>query len=987
MLPALLLASVTIAAPASEVSVPAGFSISLFADNPLAPDIYTMTIDDAGRVLVAGRGYVRVLVDDDGDGIADRSIDLIDGLKDGPMGLLAEGETLYVISEGGLQRYRGYNGMDKLKGPPETLVKLKTSGEHDAHMIRRGPDGWLYLLCGNSAGVNKRTIVGRRSPVKNPVAGAMLRISPDGKDVEVVADGFRNPYSFDFNLEGEPFASDSDNERCVGLPWYEQCRFYHIIPAGNYGWRSPQLGKFWRKPPYFIDCVAPVCYLGRGSPTGVACYRHTHFPEYYRGGFFLADWTFGRIDFVPLEEDGSTYTGEAEVFAEAVGTSGFAPTGLAVHPQTGELFVSIGGRGTRGGVYRIKHNTNPCGKPLPMTPRSLGWSVEAGKQWFADARWNGQAKDIGTPAEQRARRRALELILRHADLVPWDTSLTEAVKPNLSFPERSIRMAAARGVRGALIKVGQVDDPQARLMLALMDVNDDPDWALRVAMDIIENKKASPELKLEAVRVVQLCYGDLTAPGTAGTIWEGYTLRTPLKKKPPIQLIRVLESLFFTKNSNLTREVERTLFALGDDRVRLAFQASRLDDNSSVESDVHYLAILTRSGGELMNWQTRRIVECLLNLEDKVAREWVTRDQNWPLRLEEILEALGQSHPEIAEILLKDYRFGRPEHLLFVKALGITSTEAAKKFLNAAENDPNYAWTPGIVRLLQSLSLSHTRPVLRKLWDRPNLRDAIVLALSEGPEQDDRAKFVYGLGSLDPAVVHLSALALAKLNATSEPTELAAAIKALRKLAPEDKATREAIASLLKKMSGETFPADPKPWTEWAMRKYPEVLKLLNSNDGFDPAAWKKREENIPWNNGDPTRGRATFIKASCAACHDGGRAMGPSLQGVAKRFSRDDLLTAVLQPSKDVSPRYRPTRVTTADDKVIIGMVIYDATDGLILQTNADTVIRIAGENIASKRVVDVSLMPAGLLDKLTDAEVADLFAYLRAPEEVKGK
>ena len=68
------------------------------------------------------------------------------------------------------------------------------------------------------------------------------------KTVEAVCDGFRNAYDFDFNLDGEPFTYDSDNERCVGLPWYEPCRFYHIVPGGNYGWRSPQLSQTWRKP-------------------------------------------------------------------------------------------------------------------------------------------------------------------------------------------------------------------------------------------------------------------------------------------------------------------------------------------------------------------------------------------------------------------------------------------------------------------------------------------------------------------------------------------------------------------------------------------------------------------------------------------------------------------------------------------------------------------------------------------------------------------
>src|SRR5947199_1048704 len=127
MSPALLLAAAIAAppTPATELKLPAGFTARLFADNRLASDVYVMTIDDAGRVLVAGRGYVRVLVDDDGDGKADRAIDLIDGLTDGPMGLFVEGDSLYVVAGTGLKRYRGYNGKDKLTRPPELVLKLK----------------------------------------------------------------------------------------------------------------------------------------------------------------------------------------------------------------------------------------------------------------------------------------------------------------------------------------------------------------------------------------------------------------------------------------------------------------------------------------------------------------------------------------------------------------------------------------------------------------------------------------------------------------------------------------------------------------------------------------------------------------------------------------------------------------------------------------------------------------------------------------------
>ncbi len=111
--------------------VPAGFEVVEVADGKLANDIYTMTLDPKGRIVVAGRGYIRLLVDDDGDGKADRAIEVADAPKDGAMGLLWEGDHLYFTGDGGLRRYRIKN--DRADGPSELLCKLKTGGEHDAH--------------------------------------------------------------------------------------------------------------------------------------------------------------------------------------------------------------------------------------------------------------------------------------------------------------------------------------------------------------------------------------------------------------------------------------------------------------------------------------------------------------------------------------------------------------------------------------------------------------------------------------------------------------------------------------------------------------------------------------------------------------------------------------------------------------------------------------------------------------------------------------
>ncbi len=970
--------------PAPDISVPPGFVAAIVADNALAPDIYTMTIDETGRVLVAGRGYVRVLVDDNGDGIADRSIDLIDGLQSGPMGLFAEGESLYVVTDGGLQRYRGYNGKDKLTKPPETLVKLKTTGEHDAHAVRRGPDGWLYLLCGNQSGVTKQTITSSRSPVRDPVAGTLLRFSPDRpriwgfefpRQIEVVADGFRNAYSFDFNLDGEPFTYDSDNERCVGLPWYEGCRFYHVVPGGNYGWRSPQLGQFWRKPPYFVDCVPPVCYTGRGSPTGVACYRHTHFPEKYRGGFFLADWTFGRIHFVPLTAKDSTYEGKPEVFAEAIGTSGFAPTALAVHPKTGELFVSIGGRGTRGGVYRISHDKSAAGKPLEMAKRSLDWTADDAKRWLADC----------TGIDARLRRTTLELLAR-ADLnsFPWTPKLKDAVKPNLSHRDPLVRLAAGRIVKPLVVPLGGILDTQAQLTIALMEATSEPAEAIKTAIVALKSEEASVGQKLQAIRIIQLALGDLTAKDAIGTVFEGYTLRlTPTEfQRKEIEL--ACEKVFSGVDSDLRLETYRTLAGIQgrDDRYsRWPLRHITLD--SDVRKDISALAVVAQVGSaDASEWE---IADSLLRLERKATMQSVSRDTFWPLRIAELATALGKRYPKIADEMLSHHLFGEPEHLLFVKPFKIDPRDALDNFLITAAKTKDYPWTSGHLALFAS-----QRPIVRrhnlealKLWEKPELRDAILKVLP--PEKGDEPKFLLGLSSLDPEVVELSADVLRNLPALENKGDLVFAIKALRRLAPENKAARSAVARMLEQYTRAFLGDDEKALTKWFTKEYPEAAKLLTSNDGFDVAAWKKREVGIAWDKGDVERGKVVFSKASCAACHDGGRALGPSLLGISKRFGRDDLLTSILQPSKDVSPRYRPIRVTTVDEKVYIGMLIYEATDGVILQTNADTSVRISGENIASKRPVEASLMPAGLLDKLADTEVADLFAYLKSLEEPK--
>src|ERR1700739_1492236 len=138
----LLILVMAVASPqvsAQALTVPPGFEVVEFAAGQLANDIHCMTIDPKGRIVVAGRGYIRILVDDDGDGKADRAIEFAANPKDGAMGLCWEGASLAAAGDGGLRRFRVKD--DKADGPPELIRAMKPGGEHAAHAIQRGPDG------------------------------------------------------------------------------------------------------------------------------------------------------------------------------------------------------------------------------------------------------------------------------------------------------------------------------------------------------------------------------------------------------------------------------------------------------------------------------------------------------------------------------------------------------------------------------------------------------------------------------------------------------------------------------------------------------------------------------------------------------------------------------------------------------------------------------------------------------------------------------
>ncbi|MGF1578984.1 MAG: hypothetical protein ACFCD0_06440 [Gemmataceae bacterium] len=969
------------------LQVPDGFEVTEYADSRLANDIYTLTVDPKGRIVVAGRKYIRILEDTNKDGKADKAIPFADTPRDGAMGLLWEGDTLYVTGDGGLRRFFDKNGDNKADGQSQILHRLKTGGEHSTHAIRRGPDGWLYVLCGNHSGVGKNFAQLSTSPIKTPTAGVVLRFTPDLKKSEIVADGFRNAYGMDFNADGELFTYDSDNERCVSLPWYEPTRLYHVIPGGFHGWLSPQFANTWRCPPYFPDVVEPLATLNRGSPTGVVCYRHTQFPEKYRGGIFALDWTFGKVYFVGLKKQGSSYTSTKEVFLEAVGDNGFAPTGAVVHPKTGDLYLSIGGRGTRGAVYRIRY---PNGKVATKAVKRL----QPAKR-LLPLHSESHFKEVLSwkTTDLHELRRKLTLLARYSASPSANSSLSQIIMSNWDTSDRYLRLATARLLRDLpaaeqkkVLKRARTIPQQLTTGLALYSK-----YPKEVASSMRKVLKDTTEshYRLAAIRIIQLAFGNLSTMDRKIEVWEGYSPRrtrsTVEKAIDTTELQRTkaqLRKLLWTGHGDVDREASRTLAMLQDDSevtlTRMVQKMTKLDD--PVEQ-IHYLIVTSRLSAPRSIDITKKTAEVLVGLEPSLDILKANRDRNWPRRIQEVYRELVTRDQELPGAILNHKDFGHPGHVLFARVRGFDRKKAARKFLQRAKTQEDYDWTPQLVGIVSALPRKEVYPLLRELGATQGLQSAVLPILAKSPQIEDHDRFVRGLNSPSLSISRTSLKALLELPARPTGQQAFALIMAWKRL-PQGKSNdfEREIINQLQRVSGQKLGPSHEDWMAWLTKTHPQLAAKANNPDGVDVTAWQQRLTKLDWAKGQTGRGKRVFVKGRCASCHSGRQALGPDLQGVTGRFSRKDLFTAILQPNRDVSERYQTTLIRTTTGKLYSGQVIYQAEDGVILQDSNGNALRIAGDQIDLQMRSRQSLMPSGLLDNWTDAEIVDLYAYLKS-------
>ncbi|HQU42933.1 MAG TPA: HEAT repeat domain-containing protein, partial [Pirellulales bacterium] len=160
---------------------------------------------------------------------------------------------------------------------------------------------------------------------------------------------------------------------------------------------------------------------------------------------------------------------------------------------------------------------------------------------------------------------------------------------------------------------------------------------------------------------------------------------------------------------------------------------------------------------------------------------------------------------------------------------------------------------------------------------------------------------------------------------------------------------------------------DRRPRTEWKFDELAVAVDDLSSGRSFGDA-------------------KQMFTVASCVACHklNGvGTEIGPDLSKLEAKYQPVDILKEILDPSAKINEKFQTYTFLLDSGKTVTGLVLEETADAVKVIENplakAEPVVLRKSE-IDQREKAKTSIMPKGLLDKLTRDEVLDLIAYIAA-------
>lgn len=960
-----------------RMKLPAGFEATVFAGEPDVRQPIAMAFDARGRLWVAEnytyseaslnfdlklRDRIVIFEDSDGDGRFDKRTVFWD-----------EGERLTGIAVGWggvfatcppkLIFIPDRDGNDQPDGEPQVLLD-----GFDADKIRHtlanglkfGPDGWLY----GRHGIQATSLVGKpgsSAEERLRVNGCIWRYHPTRKVFEIVAQGTTNPWGSDWDEYGEMFFINT----VIGHLW-------HALPGAYF---KRMYGEPFNPHIYeLIDQVADHVHwdrreawndINKGASettsaaggghahTGLMMYLGDNWPAQYRNEMFTLNFHGKRINSDHIERAGADYVAHHGTDFMFMGDPWFRGIDLMYGPDGG-VFVAdwsdIGECHDHDGVHRGSGRIYKItyGKPARVFKGDLSklsnaelvdlvserneWFVRMARQILQERAARGVSLADAAATLERRFNEASDPRQKLRYL--WALHATGALKPEQGA-RPSPGAATSELAAGWLRRQLAAENEHLRV------------WAIRLLVDA---ESPSPEIISEFARMAGQDRSGLVLSYLASALQrispgERWPLGRALAARGDFAGDRVLPlMIWYGMEAAVSASPEKGLDLARESiipKVR-ALTARRVfeEANANPAAATALVGLLGREdgNGDLLQGIT----------EATKGGRGLKAPANWEGIKRGLIDSTNQEVRVRA--LQLDARFG--------------SSEAQRKllaFLSDTQKDVDLRHQ-ALEALVETRS-GDLAAQLPRLIDEPKLGPAAIRAMGTLDLADAAPVLIDRFKTLPPesrrqavaAMASRPRLAMQLLQAVQRGriprTEVDASTqRQLRNLADSD--VREKLAAI--------WPQSGPGEKRNAFARYKKLLTA-------------ERLETA-----DAERGH-TLFRQSCATCHKlfgEGAEIGPDLTG-ADRRNVDYLLENVLNPSGIVPESYRVSTVNLKDDRVLTGIVTARSGQSLTLQTTTEK-LTVPAKDVESIHESELSMMPDGLFDSMTDEQVADLVAYL---------
>ncbi len=132
---------------------------------------------------------------------------------------------------------------------------------------------------------------------------------------------------------------------------------------------------------------------------------------------------------------------------------------------------------------------------------------------------------------------------------------------------------------------------------------------------------------------------------------------------------------------------------------------------------------------------------------------------------------------------------------------------------------------------------------------------------------------------------------------------------------------------------------------------------------------------------GDASKGEALFISQGCVACHSITKDQvmkGPFMGQVGSIMNREQIAESILKPNASISQGFSTVQISTKGGDNYVGFVTRESADDLTIRNIVGTAKELKKSNIAERKELETSMMPAGLANALSFEEMASLVTYL---------